>query len=74
MYTSPTLELFLRVLRESDLFVHVDAVYGSASEEEGEIEGVTVVGGADSRASFPEMLKEAADSRRLNEGRSVSHK
>lgn len=43
-------------------------MHGRASEEEGEIERVAVVGRDDSRFGFSDVLKEATESSRLREG------
>ena len=43
-------------------------MHGRASEEEGEIERVSVVGRDDSRFGFSDVLKEATESSRLREG------
>ena len=68
MYASTTLELLLLILRKARLLVHVDPMHGRASEEEGEIERVAVVGRDDSRFGFSDVLKEATESSRLREG------
>lgn len=59
--TAPTLELVLLVDLEPGLLVHVDAVDRGASEEEGEVERVSVVGRDDGRLGFSDVLKEASD-------------
>lgn len=69
MHASPTLELFLIVLCESCLLVHVDAVNRCSSEKEREIETISVVRCHYRRFRLSNVLEEAEDGSSLLEAR-----